>query len=64
MKKDAKNPFPQESDEVTITEEKKKASNSTPPPRGKVDFDGIEGRVAKLRLVRIITAEWRRTKAI
>lgn len=54
LKKDTKNPFPPESDEVTITEEKK---DGTPTPTAtpaqfveKIDFDGIEGRAAKAPL--------------
>ena len=49
LKADGKNPFPPESDEVAITEEKK---DGTPTPTTaatveKVDFDGIEARATK-----------------
>ncbi|MBK7393440.1 MAG: PD40 domain-containing protein [Chloracidobacterium sp.] len=48
LRKDGKNPFPNESDEVTITEEKKDGPPTPPAPAAeKVDFDGIEARVAK-----------------
>jgi len=51
LRKDGKNPFPNESDEVTITEEKKDGPATPPVPPApvaeKVDFDGIEARVAK-----------------
>ncbi len=52
LRKDTKNPFPIESDEVTIAEEKPAA---TPAPAGtptpeKIDFDGIEARAAKAPL--------------
>ncbi len=48
LKKDGKNPFPNESDEVTITEDKKDGPPTPPAPVAeKVDFDGIEARVAK-----------------
>ncbi|MBK7935380.1 MAG: PD40 domain-containing protein [Acidobacteria bacterium] len=58
LKKDAKNPFPPESDEVTVTEEKKEgAPTPTASPAAaaaagaeKVDFDGIEGRATKAPL--------------
>ena len=46
LRKDVKNPFPNESDEVTITEDKKDAPPA-PAAAEKVDFDGIESRVAK-----------------
>lgn len=52
LRKDAKNPFPAESDEVAITEEKKDgppAPAATPAPE-KIDFDGIEARSAKVPL--------------
>lgn len=50
----AKNPFPPESDEATIAEEKKEASPSptpaaaTPSPAEKIDFDGIETRAVRV----------------
>jgi tricorn protease len=48
LRKDGKNPFPNESDEVTIAEEKKDGPQTPPAPVAeKVDFDGIEARVAK-----------------
>ena len=49
LKKDTKNPFPIESDEVAVTEEKP-AVTPTPiatPAAEKIDFDGIESRAAK-----------------
>jgi tricorn protease len=52
LRKDSKNPFPPESDEVTIAEDKPTASPSpaaaTAAPE-KIDFDGIETRAAKAR---------------
>jgi tricorn protease len=55
LKKDSKNPFPPESDEVTVTEEKKDVAPPPPSPAPasvpeKVDFDGIEGRATKAPL--------------
>lgn len=50
LKKDTKNPFPPESDEVAVAEEKKEGSASpTPAPLvvEKIDFDGIERRASK-----------------
>ncbi|HKP69300.1 MAG TPA: S41 family peptidase [Pyrinomonadaceae bacterium] len=54
LKKDAKNPFPAESDEVAIAEEKKEgAPTASPSPAAstpaaeKIDFDNIESRAAK-----------------
>lgn len=50
----AKNPFPPESDEATIVEEKKEGSPSPTPtgapaaPTEKIDFDGIEGRAVRV----------------
>jgi tricorn protease len=52
LKKDSKNPFPSESDEVSITEEKKDASptpSPTPQPE-RIDFEGIESRATKAPL--------------
>src|SRR5688572_14857454 len=52
LKKDSKNPFPPESDEVAITEEKKEgtpAPSPSPVPE-KIDFDSIEGRASKAPL--------------
>jgi tricorn protease len=57
IKKDSKNPFPFESDEVTVTEDKSAAPAGTPTPAASpkppetpetVDFDGIEGRATKV----------------
>ncbi len=50
-----KNPFPYENDEVTITEEKKETAAPPAPaakaePVEKIDFEGIEQRVAKVPL--------------
>ena len=57
LRKDSKNPFPPESDEVAITEEKKEGTPTpTPSPSPvstapeKVDFDGIESRATKAPL--------------
>src|SRR5688572_8225219 len=59
LKKDAKNPFPPESDEVAIVEEKKEGTptpSPSPSPAAaataaeKIDFDGIENRAAKAPL--------------
>lgn len=55
LRKDAKNPFPPESDEVAIAEEKKEGAPPTPsapaqPAAERIDFDGIESRVAKAPL--------------
>lgn len=56
LKKDTKNPFPAESDEVTVTEEKKEGSPApSPSPAAapaveRIDFDGIEARAAKAPL--------------
>lgn len=55
LKKDAKNPFPPESDEVAITEEKKDgppaaAPSPAAPAPEKIDFDGIEKRATKAPL--------------
>ena len=49
LKKDSKNPFPAESDEVTITEDKKDGPPApmVAPVVEKIDFDGIEGRATK-----------------
>jgi tricorn protease len=54
LKKDSKNPFPPESDEVAIVEEKKEgAPAASPSPAAvapapeRIDFDGIEGRATK-----------------
>ncbi|QQS33210.1 MAG: PD40 domain-containing protein [Acidobacteriota bacterium] len=53
LKADAKNPFGPESDEVAITEERKEGAPAPVPassPQGpeKIDFDGIETRVAQV----------------
>jgi tricorn protease len=54
LRKDSKNPFPPESDEVTIVEERKEGqptpSPSPTPLDEKIDFDGIEGRATKVPL--------------
>ena len=61
LRKDSKNPFPPESDEVAITEEKKEgtpspspsaspAASPTPAAAERIDFDGIEKRAAKAPL--------------
>jgi tricorn protease len=58
LMKDAKNPFPAESDEVAIAEEKKEGTptpSASPAPAAapvveKIDFDGIEKRAAKAPL--------------
>ena len=56
LRKDSKNPFPPESDEVAIVEEKKEGTPTpSPSPAAptfveKVDFDGIEGRATKAPL--------------
>jgi tricorn protease len=61
LRKDSKNPFPPESDEVAIVEEKKEgAPAASPSPAAspaaaavaveKIDFDGIEGRATKAPL--------------
>lgn len=56
LRKDSKNPFPPESDEVVIAEEKKEGAPTPSPspaaaaPPEKVDFDGIENRAAKAPL--------------
>jgi tricorn protease len=54
LRKDSKNPFPAESDEVTVTEEKKEGT-PTPTPAAtpaaeRIDFDGIEGRATRAPL--------------
>jgi len=57
LRKDVKNPFPPESDEVTITKEegdkpkepeKKDAAAPKPPADLVIDFDGLGSRVAKV----------------
>lgn len=51
LRKDTKNPFPPESDEVQIAEEKKDAPAAAPAAAPeKIDFDGIESRSAKAPL--------------
>jgi tricorn protease len=53
LRKDSKNPFPPESDEVTIAEDKPAASPSPAAATAaleKIDFDGIETRAAKAPL--------------
>ncbi|MEP7148548.1 MAG: S41 family peptidase, partial [Acidobacteriota bacterium] len=60
LRKDSKNPFPPESDEVAIAEEKKEStpgaspspspspsSSVVAPVAEKIDFDGVEGRASK-----------------
>ncbi|MGH9818662.1 MAG: S41 family peptidase, partial [Pyrinomonadaceae bacterium] len=53
LRKDSKNPFPYESDEVAISDDKK--ANVTPAPKPvdvpeRIDFDGIETRATKAPL--------------
>ena len=54
LSKNGKNPFPPESDEVAIAEEKKEAQPAaTPAPAAasapeKIDFEGIEGRATRV----------------
>jgi len=50
LRKDAKNPFPYESDEVTVVEDKPAAAPDAKaaPPVEKIDFDGIQSRAAKV----------------
>ncbi len=56
LRKDVKNPFPPESDEVTITKEEadkskepeKKEAAPKPPTELIIDFDGLGSRVAKV----------------
>src|SRR5206468_10354740 len=50
LRKDVKNPFPYESDEVAISEDKKPDAVAAKQPEvpERVDFDGIERRVAKV----------------
>jgi len=51
LRKDAKNPYGPESDEVVVTEEKKDATPaSTSPGSETIDFDGIELRASKVPL--------------
>lgn len=53
LRKDVKNPFPSESDEVAIVEEKKDGTATpTPTPSAdeRIDFDGIETRSVKAPL--------------
>lgn len=52
LKKDGKNPFPNESDEVSITDEKKDGPPEPKPASApeKIDFDGIESRAARAPL--------------
>jgi tricorn protease len=59
LRKDSKNPFPAESDEVVVSEEKKETAPSPSPSASpspastmpeKIDFDGIEARAAKAPL--------------
>jgi tricorn protease len=49
LRKDVKNPFPYESDEAAITEDKPAGDTAKPAEKPEiVDFDGIEARVAKV----------------
>ncbi|MFL6466881.1 MAG: S41 family peptidase [Pyrinomonadaceae bacterium] len=53
LTKTGKNPFPPESDEVAITDEKKEVQPTGPsspasPAPEKIDFDGIEGRATRV----------------
>jgi tricorn protease len=52
LRKDGKNPFPPESDEVALTKEetKKDEKKADPPKDLAIDFDGIERRVARVPL--------------
>jgi tricorn protease len=52
LKKDTKNPYPFESDEAAITEEKKPDTPAAKPPETPeaIDFDGIERRATKVPL--------------
>ena len=61
LRKDVKHPFPYESDEVTLADEKKDAPPASPSPSPtaevkpaeipeRVDFDGIQSRAAKAPL--------------
>ncbi len=55
LRKDVKNPFPAESDEVTIKDPAKEAKDDKDkkkdePKDGGIDFDGIEQRVARVPL--------------
>ena len=52
LQKGAKHPFPAESDEVAIVEEKKEGqpSASPTPAEERIDFDGIESRASKAPL--------------
>lgn len=51
LRKDAKNPFPYESDEVAIVEAPSPSPAAAPTPAAeKIDFDGIENRAAKAPL--------------
>jgi tricorn protease len=50
LRKDVKNPFPAESDEVTITEEKKADTPKPEPKPETIDFDSIVNRSIKVPL--------------
>jgi tricorn protease len=53
LRKNVNNPFPFESDEAAVTEEKKPEASPTPKPAEtpeKIDFDGIEARATKVPL--------------
>jgi tricorn protease len=55
LRKNVGNPFPFESDEAAVTEEKKPEAAASPTPKPaetpeKIDFDGIEARAAKVPL--------------
>ncbi|MEP7212378.1 MAG: S41 family peptidase [Acidobacteriota bacterium] len=61
LRKDVKHPFPYESDEVTLAEEKKETVSPTPSPSPtveakpaetveRIDFDGIQNRASKAPL--------------
>ncbi|HEX2640318.1 MAG TPA: S41 family peptidase, partial [Pyrinomonadaceae bacterium] len=53
LRKNVNNPFPFESDEAAVTEEKKPEASPTPKPAEtpeKIDLDGIEARATKVPL--------------
>jgi tricorn protease len=51
LRKDVKNPFPPQSDEVTVTAQgTAKAADAPPPADMTIDFDGLSTRVARLPL--------------
>lgn len=48
LRKDAKNPFPPEEDQVTFDEAAKEAEKKPAPVTVRIDFDGLAGRVARV----------------